>query len=275
VAYDPGVDLNGARIVITGAAGGIGAALARRFHADGATVVVADVKADSLSRVAGELNRTRAACAFAVVADVATEDGNRTLVEESRRRLGEIDLFFANAGVGLGSFVETTSEDEWSRSFAINVHAHRWAAKYLLPDWLARGSGYFCSTASAAGLLAQIGSGPYSVTKHAAVAFAEWLSITYGDRGLKVSCLCPQGVNTDMLTGGDIGGARAGDVVRAAGAVLEPDEVAAVVAQAVADERFLILPHAQVADFEAKKVADRDRWITGMRRLQSRVMGDF
>ncbi|MEN9804011.1 MAG: hypothetical protein RIS41_858 [Actinomycetota bacterium] len=275
VTYDPDVDLSGARIVITGAAGGIGAALARRFHADGATVVVADVKADALSQVAGELNRTRTASAFAVVADVATEDGNRTLVEESRRLLGEIDLFFANAGVGLGSFVETTSEDEWSRSFAINVHAHRWAAKYLLPEWLARGSGYFCSTASAAGLLAQIGSGPYSVTKHAAVAFAEWLSITYGDRGVKVSCLCPQGVNTDMLTGGDIGGAGAGDVVRAAGAVLEPDQVAAVVAQAVADERFLILPHAQVADFEAKKVADRDRWINGMRRLQSRVMGDL
>jgi NAD(P)-dependent dehydrogenase (short-subunit alcohol dehydrogenase family) len=275
VTYDPDVDLSGARIVITGAAGGIGAALARRFHADGATVVVADVKADALSHVAGELNRTRTASAIAVVADVSTEDGNRSLIEESRRLLGGIDLFFANAGVGLGSFVETTSEDEWSRSFAINVHAHRWAAKYLLPEWLARGSGYFCSTASAAGLLAQIGSGPYSVTKHAAVAFAEWLSITYGDRGVKVSCLCPQGVNTDMLTGGDIGGAGAGDVVRAAGEVLEPDEVAVVVAQAVVDERFLILPHAQVAAFEAKKVADRDRWITGMRRLQSRVMGDL
>lgn len=275
VAYDPGVDLAGARIVITGAAGGIGAALGRRFHTDGATVVLADVKHEALLTVVDELNRRRANSAFALVADVATEDGNRSLVEESRALLGGIDLFFANAGVGLGSFVETTSEDEWSRSFDVNVHAHRWAAKYLLPDWLACGSGYFCSTASAAGLLAQIGSGPYSVTKHAAVAFAEWLSITYGDRGVKVSCLCPQGVNTDMLTGGDIGSRGAGDVVRASGDVLEPDEVAEVVARAVADEVFLILPHPQVADFEAKKAADRDRWLAGMRRLQSRIMAGF
>lgn len=267
------MDLAEARIVITGAAGGIGAALGRRFHADGATVVLADVKDESLRAVVDELNRRRESSAFALVADVASEDGNRSLVEESRELLGGIDLFFANAGVGLGSFVETTSEDEWSRSFDVNVHAHRWAVKYLLPDWLARGSGYFCSTASAAGLLAQIGSGPYSVTKHAAVAFAEWLSITYGDRGVRVSCLCPQGVNTDMLTGGDLGARGAGDVVRAAGDVLEPDEVAEVVARAVVDERFLILPHAQVADFEVKKVADRDRWLAGMRRLQSRILG--
>ena len=267
------MDLAGARIVITGAAGGIGAALGRRFHADGATVVLADVKDESLRAVVDELNRRRESSAFALVADVATEDGNRSLVEESRALLGGIDLFFANAGVGLGSFVESTSEDEWSRSFDVNVNAHRWAAKYLLPDWLARGSGYFCSTASAAGLLAQIGSGPYSVTKHAAVAFAEWLSITYGDRGVTVSCLCPQGVNTDMLTGGDIGARGAGDVVRAAGDVLEPDEVADIVARAVVDERFLILPHPQVADFEAKKVADRDRWLARMRRLQNRIMG--
>lgn len=269
------MDLAGARIVITGAAGGIGAALGRRFHTDGATVVLADVKVDALHDVVDELNRRRPSSAFAVVADVSSENGNRSLVDESRRRLGDIDLFFANAGVGLGTFVESTTEDEWSRSFDINVHAHRWAAKYLLPAWLARGSGYFCSTASAAGLLAQIGSAPYSVTKHAAVAFAEWLSITYGDRGLRVSCLCPQGVNTDMLTGGDIGARGAGDVVRAAGDVLEPDDVAEFVARAIVEERFLVLPHARVADFEAKKVADRDRWITGMRRLQSRIVGDL
>lgn len=275
VTYDPVVDLSGARIVVTGAAGGIGAALARRFHQGGATVVVADVKHEPLHQVASDLNRRRADSAFAVIADVATENGNRSLVEESRRLMGDVDLFFANAGVGLGTSIESTSEDEWSRSFDINVNAHRWAAKYLLPDWLDRGSGYFCSTASAAGLLSQIGSAPYSVTKHAAVAFAEWLSITYGDRGVKVSCLCPQGVNTDMLTGGDIGGRGAGDVVRASGDVLEPDDVAEVVARALADERFLILPHPQVADFEAKKVADRDRWLSGMRRLQSRIMGDL
>lgn len=269
------MDLSGARIVITGAAGGIGAALGRRFHTAGAQVVLADVKAEPLRAVVDSLNERRPNSAHAVVADVATENGNRSLVDESRRLLGGIDLFFANAGVGLGSFLETTTEDDWARSFDINVHAHRWAAQHLLPEWLERGSGYFCSTASAAGLLAQIGSGPYSVTKHAAVAFAEWLSITYGDRGLKVSCLCPQGVNTDMLTGGDLGSRGAGDVVRAAGDVLEPDQVAEVVIDAIAHERFLILPHAQVADFEAKKVADRDRWLAGMRRLQTRIMGEI
>lgn len=274
MTYDPVVELDRARIVITGAAGGIGAALARRFHAAGASVVVADVKGDSLRSVADELESRRPSSAFAVVADISTEAGNRALVEESRRLLGGIDLFFANAGVGLGTFVESTSEDEWSRSFDINVHAHRWAAKHLLPEWLERGSGYFCSTASAAGLLAQIGSGPYSVTKHAAVAFAEWLSITYGSRGVTVSCLCPQGVNTDMLTGGDIGSRGAGDVVRASGDVLEPHEVADVVVAAITAERFLILPHAQVADFESKKVADRDRWLAGMRRLQARIVGE-
>lgn len=274
VAYDPGVEMARSRVVVTGAAGGIGAALARRFHAEGSTVVLADVQAEPLAAVVAELETRRSGDAFAVIADVSTENGNRSLVDEARRLLGGIDLFFANAGVGLGTFLETTSEDEWRRSFDVNVHAHRWAAKYLLPEWLERGSGHFCSTASAAGLLAQIGSGPYSVSKHAAVAFAEWLSITYGTRGVKVSCLCPQGVNTAMLTGGDIGARGAGDVVRASGDVLEPDDVADFVIRAVRDETFLILPHPQVADFESKKVADRDRWLAGMRRLQSRIMGD-
>lgn len=275
VAYDPVVDLASSRVVVTGAAGGIGAALARRFHADGALVVVADTNATGVGAVATELESRRPGTAFAIVSDVSTENGNRSLVEESRRLLGGIDLFVANAGVGLGTLLETTSEDEWARSFDVNLNAHRWAAKVLLPEWLERGSGYFCSTASAAGLLAQIGSAPYSVTKHAAVAFAEWLSITYGDRGVRVSCLCPQGVNTAMLNGGEIGDNGAGDVVRASGDVLEPEQVADVVAAAIADERFLILPHPQVADFETKKVADRDRWLAGMRRLQRRVLGDL
>lgn len=275
MTYDPVVELSSARVVVTGAAGGIGAALARRFHDAGADVVVADNNADGVVAVASELDRRRPGSAHAVVADVSTENGNRSLVEESRSRLGAIDLFFANAGVGLGTLLETSSEDDWTTSFAVNVHAHRWAAAALLPDWLERGSGYFCSTASAAGLLAQIGSAPYSVTKHAAVAFAEWLSITYGERGIRVSCLCPQGVNTAMLTGDSLGGNGAGDVVRAAGDVLEPEQVADVVAAAIAEERFLILPHPQVAEFESKKVADRDRWLAGMRRLQRRVLGDL
>lgn len=275
MTYDPVVDLASSRVVVTGAAGGIGAALARRFHADGASVVVADTNTEGIRAVAEHLNNVRPGTAFSVVADVSTESGNRSLVEESRRLLGGIDLFVANAGVGLGTLLETTTENDWSTSFDVNLNAHRWAAAALLSEWLERGSGYFCSTASAAGLLAQIGSAPYSVTKHAAVAFAEWLSITYGDRGVRVSCLCPQGVNTAMLNGGDIGDNSAGDVVRAAGDVLEPEQVADVVAAAIADERFLILPHPQVAEFEAKKVADRDRWLAGMRRLQRRVLGDL
>ena len=279
------MEFAGAGIVVTGAAGGIGEALARRFHALGSTVVVADVLEKGVRSVADDLNAVRPDSALAVVADLRSEEGNRQLVETAHHSLSQhgrdgdsksgIDLFFANAGVGTGNFVESTSEDDWELAFDVNIHAHRWAAKYLLPRWLERGSGYFCSTASAAGLLAQIGSAPYSVTKHAAVAFAEWMSLTYGDRGVRVSCLCPQGVNTRMLSGGDLGDSRAGDVVRSAGVVLEPEQVAHIVAEAIVAERFLILPHPEVHDFETKKTADRDRWLAGMRKLQRRVFGDL
>ena len=279
------MEFAGAGIVVTGAAGGIGEALARRFHALGSTVVVADVLEKGVRSVADDLNAIRPDSALAVVADLRSEEGNRQLVETAHHYLSQhgpdgdsksgIDLFFANAGVGTGNFVESTSEDDWDLAFDVNIHAHRWAAKYLLPRWLERGSGYFCSTASAAGLLAQIGSAPYSVTKHAAVAFAEWMSLTYGDRGVRVSCLCPQGVNTRMLSGGDLGDSRAGDVVRSAGVVLEPEQVAHIVAEAIVAERFLILPHPEVHDFETKKTADRDRWLAGMRKLQRRVFGDL
>lgn len=270
--------IEGAGIVITGAARGIGAGLARHFHSLGARVVVSDVLASELEAVAAELNRSRSNSAWAVAADISTENGNRQLVAAAEEILSVagtgIDLFFANAGVGTGTLLETTSESEWETAFAVNVHAHRWAAKYLIPRWLERGSGYFCSTASAAGLLSQIGSIPYSVTKSAAVAFAESLAITYGDRGLRVSCLCPQGVNTDMLRQGDsFGSGPATDVVRASGEVLEPDFVAEVVATAIETEKFLILPHPQVADFEIRKSADRDRWLAGMRKLQARILG--
>ena len=273
------MELNGAGVVVTGASGGIGDAIARRFHTAGATVVVADVVGDGISALAAELNAVRPNSVLAVTADVSTEGGNRELVTVARQFLEAdggpgIDLFFANAGVGGGTLLESTSETQWDLAFAVNVHAHRWAMKYLIGDWLARGRGYFCSTASAAGLLSQIGSGPYSVTKHAAVAFAEWVSITYGDRGVRVSCLCPQGVNTNMLRQSDDSGfAGATNVVRAAGVVLEPAEVADVVARAIADERFLILPHPEVADYEQRKAADRDRWLAGMRKLQARVFG--
>lgn len=269
------MDFQGSGVVVTGAAGGIGAALARRFHSLGAQVVLSDFAGDALTAVAAELESRRTRSAWAVPCDVSTEEGNRSLVDTASGLLDSgIDLFFANAGVGTGTTLETTSEVEWNTAFDVNIHAHRWAAKYLIPIWLERGRGYFCSTASAAGLLSQIGSMPYSVTKAAAVAFAETLQITYGDRGIRVSCLCPQGVNTDMLRQGDVPGVgTASSIVRAAGDVLEPEEVAEITARAIEEEIFLILPHPQVADFVQRKAADRDRWLMGMRKLQARVLG--
>ena len=266
--------LSHSHVVITGAAGGIGAALARRFHSAGASVTISDRDEARLTAVCDELNALRAGSAALVVADIGTKAGNAELITFARATFGEIDLFFANAGVGMGTDL-TTNESDWETSFNVNVHAHRWAAELLMPNWLERGSGYFASTASAAGLLAQIGSAPYSVTKHAAVAFAEWLSITYHDQGIRVSCLCPQGVNTNMLNppGGDPGFASAGDVVKAAGAVLEPADVAEEAAQAIKEERFLILPHDEVVTYMATRATQHERWLRGMRKLQSRVMG--
>ena len=272
------MDFQGRTTVVTGAANGIGAALSRRFHAAGANVVLADRDAAPLGRVTQELNDIRPGTAIGVVADIGTESGNIALINAARAKFGFIDLFYANAGIGGGTDLESTDEAMWEATFNINLNAHRWAAKHLLGEWLAEGRGYFCSTASAAGLLSQIGSAPYSVTKHGAVAFAEWLSITYGDRGLRVSCLCPQGVNTNLLnppTTGDPNtiAPSGGDVVKFAGVVLEPSDVAEVVYQAIVDERFLILPHPEVALYEQRKAADRDRWLAGMRKLQARVFG--
>lgn len=239
-------------------------------------MTIADRNELDLGDLGRELNARRNDSAHPVLADIGSEFGNKALIESARQKFGGIDLFFANAGVALGTDIANTQEDEWHTAFDINFHAHRWAAKHLLPEWLERGEGYFASTASAAGLLAQIGSAPYSVTKHAAVAFAEWLSITYGDRGVRVSCLCPQGVNTALLNPPDaVKGIdrRGGDVVRAAGAVLEPEYVADVVLQAIRDEQFLILPHPEVADFERKRTADRQRWLAGMRKFQRAIIG--
>ncbi len=259
------MDLQGKNTVVTGAGRGIGAALAAAFHRQGANVVLADLA--GASDTATALGDERA---VGLVADVSTEEGNRRLVEEAREAFGPIDLFFANAGVGSGSTLADTTEDTWATAFDVNVHAHRWAAKYLVPDWLERGDGYFCSTASAAGLLIQIGSGPYTLTKRAAVAFAEWMAVTYGDAGIRVTCLCPQGVNTEMLQGGDdpISGAN---VVKMAGDVLEPDDVAARVVDAIREETFFVLPHPEVADYVQFKAAEPDRWLAGMRKLQRRV----
>jgi len=267
------VELKDKNTVVTGAANGIGKAIAEEFHKQGARVVLADRDAKLLSNVVEKLNAKRPNSALAVACDLSTEAANEELVAKSKQFLGFIDLFYANAGVAMGTDL-TTSEETWNISFDINVHAHRWAVKYLIDDWLAAGRGYFVSTASAAGLLTAIGSAPYSLTKHAALAFAEWLSITYGNRGIKVSCLCPQGVNTNMLRRSDEAtAADNGNVVRASGAVLEPEQVAEIVVETLRQETFMILPHPEVSQFVNKKASEHERWLAGMRKLQLRTLG--
>lgn len=249
--------------VVTGGASGIGRALAHKFAAEGArAVVVADVDARGADAVAAELTQGGAP-AEAVATDVAVEADIIGLIDTTVDRHGPIDLFCSNAGIGVSGGPEAP-DDGWQRIWDINLMAHVWAARRLLPEMLARGEGYFLQTASAAGLLTQIGSAPYSVTKHAAVAFAEWLSITYGERGIKVSCLCPQGVRTNML--------REGGGFLAAGA-LEPEVVADCVVAGLREERFLILPHPEVAEYFRRRGDDHERWLAGMRRMQARVTG--
>ena len=255
--------LQGRTVVVTGAAGGIGRALALRCAAEGARVAVADVQEEALERVGGELG----AAGLALPADVTDSAAVSALIDRVEAELGPVEVFFANAGVAIGEDPVDTPDDVWDRAFAVNVRAHVLAARRLLPGWLERGEGYFVATASAAGLLTQIGSAPYAVTKHAAVAFAEWLSVTYGDRGLRVSCLCPMGVRTAMLAGEEL----SHRVVRGAGEVLEPQAVADAVVAAIDREQFLILPHPEVLTFFQRKGMDYERWLAGMRRLQSRT----
>jgi len=274
--YDAGMELRDRVAVVTGAGRGIGRAIAHRFHQAGArAVVVADLLADDVERTTAEINAVRAGSALGVVCDISTADGNQHLIDTAERAFGPIDIFFANAGIGAGTDLDTP-DDVWHQVMQVNTMAHIYAARILVPGWVARGEGYFCSTASAAGLLSQIGSAPYSVSKHAAVAFAEWLSITYGDRGVRVSCLCPMGVNTMLLNGPTDAGAVdhvGAATVKMAGAVLEPEQVAEVVLEAIENERFLILPHPEVKTFVQRKADDVDRWLDGMRRLQARVTG--
>jgi NAD(P)-dependent dehydrogenase (short-subunit alcohol dehydrogenase family) len=255
-------------VVVTGGASGIGRALAHRFAEEGAAgVVVADLDADRAGDVASEVDGR----AIGVGCDVGDPEQNEQLIGVAEQAFGPVDLFCANAGIGGGSGLA----GGWEDAIAVNVMAHVHAAQRLLPGWLERGSGYFLSTASAAGLLTQVGSAQYAVSKHGAVAFAEWLAVTYGDRGVGVSCLCPMGVNTPLLHAGeeqDAGdgvGRTATAVVKAAGAVLEPEEVADMVVEGLRAERFLILPHPEVLRFFQNKSADYDRWIAGMRRVQA------
>ena len=247
-------------VVVTGGANGIGRALCRRFAAEGARgVVVADLDQAAAARVAGEIN------GLAVATDVGVEADVIRLVARATESFGDIDLFCSNAGIGVDGGAEASDAD-WQRIWQINVMAHVYAARAVLPRMLERGEGYLLQTASAAGLLSQIGSAPYSVTKHGALAFAEWLAITHGDAGIKVSCLCPQGVRTNMLET-----ARGGAFLR--DGALDPEQVADCVVMGLAEERFLILPHAEVAEFFRRKADDYDRWIRGMRRLQVKIQG--
>jgi NAD(P)-dependent dehydrogenase (short-subunit alcohol dehydrogenase family) len=263
------VELRDRVAVVTGGASGIGRAMARRFAEEGARVAVADLNGPGAEAVAAEIGDG----AFGARCDVADEGQVNALIDRATDELGAVDLFCANAGVGTGALVEAP-DDVWDLAFGVNVRAHILAARRLVPEWIERGEGYFLTTASAAGLLTQIGDAPYSVTKHAAVGFAEWLSITYGDRGVRVSCLCPMGVNTAMLQGGlDLEGSEGvgARVVAAAGDLLEPEEVADAVVDALRAETFLILPHPEVREFLRRKGADYDRWLAGMRRLQARI----
>lgn len=251
------MELAGKVTVVTGAANGIGEAVVRRFAREGAKVVVADLDAERAVKVAEEIG------ALPVSADVSIEADIVNLVERATETYGPIDLFFSNAGIFMGGGVEV-SDEEWDRTWRINFMAHVFAARAVLPSMLARGEGYLVSTASAAGLLTNIGAVPYAVTKHAAVALAEWLSVTHGEDGIKVSCLCPQGVLTDMLLGAGDDGAK----LLGAGAIT-PEEVADAVVDGIGEERFLILPHPEVAEYMRRRAGDHERWLRGMRRVQA------
>lgn len=250
-------------VVVTGGANGIGRALCRRFAAEGArAVVVADLDAEGAAELANEID------GLAVKTDVSSEADIMRLVAQTIEAYGPIDLFCANAGIfGEMGGAEVTT-DGWRQIWNVNVMAHIYSARAVLPGMLARGAGYLLHTASAAGLLTQVGAAPYSVSKHAAVAFAEWLSIAHGEAGIKVSCLCPQGVRTQMLLGPD--GER--ESFLRAGA-LDPEEVAEAVIAGLATERFLILPHPEVAEYFRRKADDYDRWLRGMRRLNAHAKG--
>lgn len=246
-------------VVVTGAGNGIGRALARRMAAEGARVVVSDIDGDGARAVAEEIG------GLAWVGDAAGEQGVVDLIAASTDYLGDIDVFFANAGIDVAAGLDAT-ESDWMRSIDVNVMAHVRAARLLMPAWLERGRGRFIVTASAAGLLTMLGSAPYAVTKHSAVAFAEWLSMTYGSRGIVVQAICPQGVRTRML---EDAGPLAEILIR--DAFLEPEDVAEVVWQGMQDDRFLILPHPEVANYYKARATDTDTWLRTMRKLQRRL----
>ncbi|NNF10700.1 MAG: SDR family oxidoreductase [Acidimicrobiia bacterium] len=247
-------------VVITGGGGGIGAALARRFHAEGARhVAVADIDRTGAEAVAADVGGS------AHVVDAADGEAVAALVESVENTAGPVDLFCANAGVAVAGGVDADT-DAWQRSWDVNVMSQVYAARAVLPSMLSRGEGYLVLTASAAGLTTSLDTAPYAVTKHASVALAEWLAITYGDAGIRVSCLAPQFVDTSMGRMAGSGNPAAEAWVRSV--MIEADDVAAAVIDAVQAERFLILPHPEVEGFFRNKAADYDRWLGGMRKLR-------
>jgi NAD(P)-dependent dehydrogenase (short-subunit alcohol dehydrogenase family) len=272
------VRLAGKTAIVTGGGGGIGGAIAERLAAEDVRVVVADIDGPAADAVAAKINEAHPGAASAAAGDVADEECIRALIDQAASTFGPVDLYFANAGITGTRGLEAT-EDVWDHVIDVNVRAHIRAAKQLIPDWLERGEGYFVSTASAAGLLTQIGAPAYAVTKHAAVGFAEWLSVTYGNRGIRVSCLCPMGVDTKLLNAGrsseDPSRSAASRAVTSAGEVLAPSQVADVVIEALDDERFLILPHERVLEMFRQKGSDYDRWLRGMRRYQDRLLNEM
>jgi NAD(P)-dependent dehydrogenase (short-subunit alcohol dehydrogenase family) len=247
-------------VVVTGGGSGIGRALCRRFAAEGARAVAVLDREPTAHAVADAIG------GVAFLADVGNEADIARVVHAVTEKFHTIDLFCSNAGVGGGAGGIDIADADWQRTWQVNVMAHVYAARAVLPAMLERGEGYLLQTASAAGLLTQIGSAPYAVTKHAAVAFAEWLAVTYGDRGIKVSCLCPQGVKTPML---EHASARIRGLLD--DSAIEPETVADAVIDGLAAERFLILPHAEVAEYVRRKAGDYDRWLRGMRKLQGRL----
>jgi len=254
------MDLKDRIIVVTGAASGIGRSLAHRFAAEGARLVICADRDEAGAKATAE-----AMGGIAFLVDVSREADIQALIERVEADHGPIDLFCSNAGIGVGGGAETPNDD-WQRIWDINVMAHVWAARHLVPLMAARGGGYLLNTASAAGLLTQIGSAPYAVTKHAAVGLAEWLAITHGDQGIKVSVLCPQAVRTAMTAGNP-------DGVASIDGLMEPDVLAESVVKGLAAEDFLILPHPEVLQYMRNKTNDYNRWIGGMRKLNRRFAG--
>jgi len=260
--------------VVTGAASGIGAALARRLAADGARVVVVDIDTAGAEEVASGIG------GLARSLDVADAGATRRLIDEVEHSLGPVEIYCSNAGLLVAGGIDTAAAD-WQRSWEVHVMAHFHAAGVLVPRWTERGGGIFVVTASAAGLLTQLDSVSYAVTKHAAVAAAEWLAVTYGDRGVQVAALCPQAVRTPLLEGstgeaepaGSTGAGATNPSAAATDGVLEPEAVADATAQALSQGRFLVLPHPEVSTYARRRAEDPDRWLAGMRRLARRMSG--